>query len=164
MNPLLGLLSLQAVVCLGLGAWSLLAALNNARGFGASVAAVARTLTMAPLQDPPRIATPFDGRALGPAWGQCMARLVVLATLLVQAAAGTCLVAAGLGFAGVPAPAAPAAPALLANAGLALLSLVWLAMLVGGLWFAYWIRQELLQLTHLALLIVCLLAALLLRA
>lgn len=36
--------------------------------------------------------------------------------------------------------------------GFTLISSLWLSMMIAGLWFGYWIRQEGLQLTHIALL------------
>jgi uncharacterized membrane protein len=36
--------------------------------------------------------------------------------------------------------------------------------MIAGLWFGYWIRQDILQLTHIALLVVTLAAALVINA
>lgn len=43
--------------------------------------------------------------------------------------------------------------------GFSLLAALWLAIMIGGLWFSYWIRQEGLQLTHIVLLAVTVLVA-----
>ncbi|WP_156585658.1 DUF2165 family protein [Ensifer sp. Root31] len=152
-----GILLFKIVVCTGFALWSLLAALNNFVGFSASVMAIARTTSMAPLKDDPAITTAFDHRALG---GLILARAAVVGVMVLQVLAGFLLTIGSLAFAGLPLlPGFLSAPSM-ASAGLAMLAVAWFAMLIAGLWFAYWIRQDILQLTHIALLIATVMAAL----
>lgn len=156
MPDLFGLTLLKTALCLGFALWSLLAALNNLTGFRAAASAIMKTVSMAPLRDEPVIATPFDRRAVS---GRRMAPLAVVVILVLQAAAACLFGAAAVAFMGLISPTA-VLPAEFANTGFALLTVAWFAMLIAGLWFGYWIRQDILQLTHIALLVATLAAAL----
>ena len=132
---------------LGLTVWLTLSVLNNCRDFGGSAAAVGATMSMAPLQQPPAIGTPLLSRAIG---SPALHRAALGAVLALQ------IVAAAAGWAGcwqllVMGDLALARPWL--NLALSALSAFLLAMHLAGLWFGYWIRQEGLQLTHIALLV-----------
>lgn len=135
------------VHALGLAVWLTLSVLNNCRDFGAAMAAVGATMSMAPLQQPPVLDTPLRSRAIG---SPALHRAALGAVLVLQ------IVAAAAGWAGcwqllVVGDLALARPWL--NLALSALSAFLLAMHLGGLWFGYWIRQEGLQLTHLVLLL-----------
>lgn len=136
-----------AVQALGLAVWLSLCVVNNARAFAGSASAVGATMSMAPLRQPPAIDTPLLSRAIGSQVLHRAALVVVLALQTVAAAAcwtgcWQLLVVGDLGA---------ARPWL--NLGLSAFTAFLLAMHLGGLWFAYWIRQEGLQLTHIALLV-----------
>lgn len=137
----------QAINALGLSLWLLIAALNNCKGFAGSVGAVGATLSMAPLKEAPAIDTPLLGRALAAPWWPRLALGGVLALQVFAALA--CLV--GTYQLLVGGDLAAARPWL--NLALSGFAGFIFAMHLGGLWFGYWIRQEGLQLTHLALLI-----------
>lgn len=136
-----------AVQALGLAVWLSLSVINNGRAFAGSAAAVGATMSMAPLKQPPAIDTPLLSRAIGSQVLHRMALLVVLALQTVAAAA--CW--AGCWQLLVVGDLAAARPWL--NLGLSAFTAFLLAMHLGGLWFGYWIRQEGLQLTHIALLV-----------
>lgn len=131
----------------GLALWSSVAALNNIQDFRGAAAAVGRTLSMAPLDDAPHVPTPLRRRAIHSAGLHRLALLVVLA---LQGGAAVCLWAgcAALVLHGTREAALP-----WLNLGLSALSAAVLAMALGGMAAAYWIRQAELQLTHLVLLL-----------
>lgn len=137
----------QSVHALGLSAWLSIAVINNLQAFAGSAGAVGATLSMAPLKQAPAIATPLLARAIA---SPLLARFAMLTVLALQ------IVAAGAGWTGayalvVKGDLALARPAL--NLAMSSFAAFLFAMHLGGMWFAYWIRQEGLQLTHIALLV-----------
>jgi predicted small integral membrane protein len=145
---------LKIVICGGFSVWSLVAAYNNVVGFAGSVAAISATMSMSPLREQPPIETQFDGRRVR---SLAVPKFSVVCVLLLQAAAGALLALAAIGFVGIS--PIELAPQQIGQWGFSLLMIAWFAMLVGGLWFGYWIRQDALQMTHLALLIATMIAA-----
>ncbi|MFV3370940.1 DUF2165 family protein [Pseudomonas sp. NY15435] len=141
------LMIFQATCFLGFSLWLSIALINNLHAFPSSAAAVGATMAMAHLRQPPAIDFPLLARALtSPVLHRVALIVVVLLQALAALAAWTgcyeLLLGAGL-------DAARPWLNLALSAALAFL----FAMLLGGLWFAYWIRQEGLQLTHLVLVI-----------
>ena len=137
----------QLVNALGMTTWLSIAALNNVHGFFGAVGAVGTTMSMTPLRQAPAIDTPLLARAIRSPALHRMALLLVLALQIIAAvtcAVGSYHLAIGGGL-------MAARPWL--NLALSSLAASLFAMHLGGLWFAYWIRQEGLQLTHIALLI-----------
>ena len=137
----------QLVNALGMTTWLSIAALNNVHGFFGAVGAVGTTMSMTPLRQAPAIDTPLLARAIRSPALHRMALLLVLALQIIAAvtcAVGSYHLAIGGGL-------MAARPWL--NLALSSLAASLFAMHLGGLWFAYWIRQEALQLTHLVLLI-----------
>lgn len=137
---------------LGLSVWLTLAVVNNGQAFRSSVGAVGVTMAMAPLHQNPTIDTPLLRRAVRSPRLHRLALLVVLALQVVAAVvawAGSYQLILGEGL-------SAARPWL--NLALSGFSSFVFAMLLGGLWFGYWIRQEGLQLTHLVLSVWALLA------
>ncbi|MCE5983641.1 MULTISPECIES: DUF2165 family protein [Pseudomonas] len=142
----------QAVQAIGLSLWLGIAVLNNLQAFRASLGAVGATMAMAPLRQAPAIDIPLLSRALHATAAHRIALLVVLVLQVVAAVAaliGTYVLLIGTGL-------EPARPWL--NLALSAFLGFSFAMLLGGLWFGYWIRQEGLQLTHLVLVLWALLA------
>jgi len=137
-------LGVQAV---GMALWASLAALNNLQDFRGAVAAVGRTLSMAPLDADPAVPTLLRSRAIRSAALHRLALCVVLALQILAAAALWTGCALWL-LQGAQHSALP-----WLNLGLAALSVVVMAMVLGGMATAYWIRQEGLQLTHCVLLL-----------
>ncbi|CAM3970934.1 DUF2165 family protein [Pseudomonas wadenswilerensis] len=142
----------QAVQAIGLSLWLGIAVLNNLQAFRASLGAVGATMAMAPLRQAPAIDIPLLSRALHSTAAHRIALLVVLVLQVVAAVAaliGTYVLLIGTGL-------ESARPWL--NLALSAFLGFSFAMLLGGLWFGYWIRQEGLQLTHLVLVLWALLA------
>lgn len=148
------LLIFKLVMTLGLAVWASISVINNIQAFAASAAAIARTMSMEALDQSPRIATPLRTRALRRrAWS--IASLLVILSLQASGAIALILAVLNIGRSLLLGTSAAEGLAM-ATAGLSALTAAWLVMLCGGLWFAYWIRQEGLQLTHLTLLAVTL--------
>jgi predicted small integral membrane protein len=147
----------KAILVLGFALWTFVAALNNVTGFRGAAAAINGTMGMALLNDPPAIATPLARRAINSprlaAASIVLILLLQIAAALLLGAGGALLFATGLGA------AVPEWGVAAALAGFALLASLWFLMMIGGLWFGYWIRQEGLQLTHIGLLAVTIMAA-----
>ncbi|CAI8888855.1 MULTISPECIES: DUF2165 family protein [Pseudomonas] len=142
----------QAVQAIGLSLWLCIAVLNNLQAFRASLGAVGATMAMAPLRQAPTIDFPLLSRALHSTAAHRIALVVVL--VLQVAAAATALIGSYALLIGAGLEAAR--PWL--NLALSAFLGFTFAMLLGGLWFGYWIRQEGLQLTHLVLVLWALLA------
>lgn len=142
----------QVTLALGLSLWLCIAVLNNLQAFAASVGAVGATMAMAPLKQAPAIDIPLLSRALHSPLAHRLALVMVL--VLQGVAAGAALIGSYtlLFDAGLE----PARPWL--NLALSAMLGFTFSMLLGGLWFGYWIRQEGLQLTHLVLVLWALLA------
>ncbi|WP_087687742.1 DUF2165 family protein [Pandoraea sp. PE-S2R-1] len=151
----------KCVVILGLALWSAIAALNNLVAFGASSGAIGRTLSMAPLREAPAIDIPIVRRAVD-AKGLAVMALIVM--IVLQGMAAICLAYGGMQLAvALASGGSDAAGMHWGMFGLTALAAAWLLMMIGGLWFGYWIRQEGLQLTHMMLLVLTIAAAALLR-
>ncbi|MDM0089487.1 MULTISPECIES: DUF2165 family protein [unclassified Variovorax] len=136
-----------ATQALGLALWASLAVINNVQDFRGAAAAVGRTLSMAPLAEAPAIDTPLRRRAIR---SPVLHRLGLVGVVLLQCIAAAALWTGCVLWAaqGTRVPALP-----WFDLGLAALSAAVLAMLLGGLATAYWIRQEALQQTHFLLLL-----------
>ncbi|MCU4118880.1 DUF2165 domain-containing protein [Variovorax sp. N23] len=132
---------------LGLALWASLAVINNLHDFQGAAAAVGRTLSMVLLAEPPAIDTPLRRRAIR---SPLLHRLGLIVVVLLQIVAAVALWT-GCTLWAVHGTRAPAMPWF--DFGLAALSAAVMAMLLGGLATAYWIRQEALQQTHFLLLL-----------
>ncbi|MBP8534620.1 DUF2165 family protein [Streptomyces sp. MK37H] len=162
MDPAHALVWIKAILVGGLAAYLTLFVLNNLTDQDTNSGAVARMMTMRDLKEDP------DGLGRGVVWravdSPVVHRLAFYAVVLVQTAAAGLLwratamfVAAGLdGYGARPVRDAVGA----ANLGMLPFTGLWLAMLVGGLWFSYWVKMGPIQQTHLTLLITSLLSVL----
>ncbi|MFC7287446.1 DUF2165 family protein [Herminiimonas glaciei] len=137
----------QAVHAAGLSIWLSIAVINNLQAFHASVAAVGGTMAMAPFRQEPRIDIPLLTRAIDSVTLHRLAMLLVLALQILASVSGWIGSYELLAADGLPG----ARPWL--NLALCSFAAFIFAMHLGGLWFAYWIRQGELQLTHISLLL-----------
>ena len=141
------LLIFQITCCVGLSLWLSISLINNLQAFASSAGAIGETMSMAPLTQPPGISLPLLVRAMT---SHAIHRLALSIIVLTQAAA---VLAAWVGCyelllgAGLEVARPWLNLALSATVGFLF------AMLLGGIWFGYWIRQEGLQLTHLLLMV-----------
>jgi hypothetical protein len=136
----------------GLAVWLSIIVLNNARNFAGGAAAVGMMMSMQPFQDPPVIDTPLlSRRVTSTSWHRAVLGLVLAVEIVVALALwAACFMLIGTISGSVGVSAATSA-ANLALAGF--LALVFV-MMWGGAWFAYYVKQEGAQITHLALLCV----------
>lgn len=137
----------QVVFAIGLANWLSIAVINNLRAFRASAWAVGNTMAMTPLTQEPRVDIPLSTRAISSLTLHRLALLIVI-ILQIIAAVACWLGSYQLALAGNLQAARP-----LLNLALCSFAAFIFAMHLGGLWFAYWIRQGELQLTHLGLLL-----------
>ncbi|MBX9401540.1 DUF2165 domain-containing protein [Lysobacter sp. BMK333-48F3] len=143
MSLAFSLIVFKFVLLAGLAAWLSVVAFNNLLAFRNGAFAIGQIMRMAPLDLAPAIQTPLQRRRVEATGWHRAVLSVVLAAELVSAAL---LWAAAIGYAG-----ASAEPAALATLALASFMATCLLMLLGGSWFAYYIRQDNLQLQHLVL-------------
>ncbi|MBB4820711.1 putative small integral membrane protein [Pseudomonas alcaligenes] len=147
MDTQISLMIFQGTCFLGFSLWLSVALINNLHAFASSVGAIGATMSMAPLRQPPVIDIPLLRRGLDSPFMHRLALLVIVAlqaAAVLAAWAGCYQLLLGTGL-------EPARPWL--NLALSATLGFLFAMLLGGLWFGYWIRQEGLQLTHLVLVI-----------
>jgi predicted small integral membrane protein len=142
----------QAIQAVGLALWLSIAVLNNLQAFSSSVGAIGATLAMAPLRQPPAIEFPLLRRACQ---SPTLARVALLVILLLQIVAS---LSAWIGSYALVIAQDPLMARAWLNLALGAMLAFTFAMLLGGLWFGYWIRQEGLQLTHLVLVLWSILA------
>ncbi|QWP78160.1 DUF2165 family protein [Lysobacter sp. K5869] len=143
MSLALSLIVFKFVLLAGLAAWISVVAFNNFVAFGNGAFAIGQLMRMAPLQQEPAIQTPLLARRIDNAlWHRAVLAVVFAAEVLC---------AALLWFAAAAFAGAAAEPAAWANLALAAFMATCFLMLVGGSWFAYYIRQDNLQLSHFVL-------------
>lgn len=143
MSLALSLIVSKCVLLAGLACWLSVVAINNLVAFGNGAFALGQIMRMAPLQQAPAIQTPLLARRVESVrWHRAVLALVLAAEILSAAL----LWFAAAGFAG-----AAAEPAAWANLALAAFMATCFLMLVGGSWFAYYLRQDNVQLLHFAL-------------
>jgi hypothetical protein len=153
------LVVIKFVVISGLALWKTLAVINNIRAFRGGVAAIGQLMGMQVLRQPPTSESPLLSRAVeGERWHRLVLGLTVLleigcALLLWWA---TALVAgSALGW------AAPDQALAVVNLSLAAFIALLFFFMLGGTWFAYYIRHELLNVSHVAWLAAAIVTAIL---
>ena len=133
----------------GLAAWLAVIAFNNTLAFRAGAFSVGMLMAMQLFDQEPRITTPLlSRRVANPFWHR-----VVFGFVLMLEIATVLLLAWGAMRLGLTLFAFEDATTAIATATLGLTALMAtsLVMLVGGAWFAYYIRQEGAQITHFVL-------------
>lgn len=139
----------KLVVLGGLAAWLSLVVVNNILAFRNGAFAIGSIMNMLPFEQEPPIDTPLLARRVAdPRWHRLIYALVLaieVAVALSLLYAATGLAAAGLGWLNMGSA--------VVRANLALTGLMSMAFifLLGGSWYAYYIRQEGLQTMHLVL-------------
>ena len=141
------ILLLKAAVLAGLGLWLAVALANNIIAFKNGVFAIGMLMGMKLFDEAPAIQTPLLGRRVtSTGWH----RLVYVTMVLAEAVTVALLAAAVTAMLGSAIAAVPQLT-VIQMANMALLAFIGTGsmMLVGGAWFAYYIRQEGAQITHL---------------
>lgn len=133
----------------GMTAWLAMVSFSNVISFPSGAGAIGRMMSMAPLDEAPRIEISLRSRSVtSPGWHRLTyaVLLVIEFAAMVLLANATVRMAFALGDASLV--EAATVHANIALAGLLTFSFV---MLLGGTWFAYYIRQEGHLITHLVL-------------
>lgn len=162
MTALTSLFLFKLVFICGLALWLAVVSINNLTAFRGGVASVGALMGMQMFDQAPAIDTPLlKRRVVSPGWHRLVYGFVVAIELAVVILLGY----AALGFVGAMFGTLDVADAIL-RANLALIGFVAMGfvMLLGGAWFAYYIRQEGMQITHLVLIGVGMIGALVINA
>jgi predicted small integral membrane protein len=130
----------------GLSLWITIAVLNNIVAFGNGVVAVGRLMSMQPLRQEPVINTPLLARSVeSTSWHKiayAMALVIEIFTALLLWLAT--IMMAGVAIGSIERAGAVA----VANIALAAFTCMIFFFTLGGTWFAYYLRQEGLQISH----------------
>jgi predicted small integral membrane protein len=162
MTPATSLILFKLVLVTGLAAWLTLVAWNNIRAFAGGVAAVGGMMSMQLFDQAPAVPSPLLARRVhGAGWH----RLVYSLVLAIEWGVAALLWYAAFGFGGAILGASDIAGAIVrANLALSAFIAMTFVMTLGGAWFAYYIRQESLQITHFVLIAVAIVATLAVNA
>jgi hypothetical protein len=162
MTPASSLILFKLVLTTGLAAWLTLVAFNNVRAFAGGVAAVGGMMSMQLFDQEPAILSPLLARRVhGGGWH----RLVYGIVLAIEWGVAALLWYAAFGFGGAMLGAPDIANAIVrANLALSAFTIMAFVLTLGGVWFAYYIRQEGLQITHFVLISVAIAATLAVNA
>ncbi|MET3898149.1 putative small integral membrane protein [Devosia sp. UYZn731] len=149
MTQLISLVLLKTVLLSGLALWLAIVVLNNVTAFRNGVFSIGALMGMQLFNQEPAIVSPLLSRRVkSAAWH----RLIFSIIVLVEAAVALLLATAAIIHVGILLGGSDAASAVVwANLALCGFITMSLIMLLGGAWFAYYIRQEATQITHLVL-------------
>ncbi|MDN7675622.1 DUF2165 domain-containing protein [Burkholderia oklahomensis] len=148
MSPLTDIDLFKSLHAFAIAGWATIVTINNVQTFAATTGTIGRTMSMTLLKQDPPVDTPLLRRA---STSRGLHRAALAIIVLLQALTAIAMWGGVYLLLTTPAPHAAALPWLDAGAtGFAACALV---LLLGGLWYGYWIRQEGLQLTHIALIV-----------
>jgi hypothetical protein len=162
MTPATSLILFKLVLTTGLATWLTLVAFNNIRAFAGGVAAVGSMMSMQLFDQEPAIASPLLARRVHAAGWH---RLIYSFVLAIEWAVAALLWYAAFGFGGAMIGASDIAGAIVrANLALSAFTVMAFVLTLGGVWFAYYVRQEGMQITHFVLIAVAIAATLVVNA
>jgi predicted small integral membrane protein len=152
----------KLILIAGLTSWMTLAAFNNLVAFRGGAFAVGTIMAMQLFKQPPVIDTPLQSRAIEKeSWHRGSFAIIVV----LEIAVAVLLWCATILFArSVFGDADPAAALAYVNRALCALLALLMFFMVGGTWFAYYIKQETLEISHVAMIAVIVVAAILFNA
>ena len=158
MTLVTSLLLLKLVLILGLAIWVAVVTINNITAFRGGVASVGAMMSMRLFDQAPAIDSPLlKRRVASPVWH----RLIYGIVLAVEGLVAILLCYAAIGLANAVLGIIDVTDAVRrANLALSAFLTMGFIMLLGGTWFAYYIRQEGMQLTHLLLIVIGIVGAL----
>ncbi|NVD42308.1 DUF2165 family protein [Ensifer sp. HO-A22] len=146
MTQLTSLFLIKAILLSGLAAWLAIIVLNNVVAFRNGVFSIGLLMGMQLFDQEPVIRTPLLSRCVKNALWH---RVVFSFVLILEVASMLLLAGAAFLFFGTLLGVSDgAAAAIWANLAFAAFIALSLVMLLGGAWFAYYIRQETMQITH----------------
>lgn len=143
----------RALMLLGLGAWLVIAVVNNIRDRGTNIFLLGIMFSMALLKEDPNMGNGLKHRAIdskkfhASVLSAIVAYQVLTACLLLIAAAAT-----AARWLGMPMMDATT----VSNLALALFASLWIFFMSGGLWFGYWMKQVQVQQVHMTLVLISL--------
>jgi predicted small integral membrane protein len=157
MNGASSLLVFKLVLTTGLALWMTTIVVNNLTAFRSGVLAIGGLMSMQLFDQEPAIKSPLLARRIE---SHVWHRLTYTLVLIVQTIVGLLLWSAAVAFAGVLFGAVDVADATI-RANLALVAFLTLGFVLalGGAWFAYYVRQEGMQITHFVLIVIAIAAA-----
>ncbi|AOM42488.1 DUF2165 family protein [Xenorhabdus hominickii] len=148
MDSIAGIDLFKALHAFGIAGWATIGVINNVQSFTVTTGTVGRMMSMAFLKQEPPVNTPLLRRATTSRamHGAALAFIVVLQaiTAIAMWIGGYLLLMTASSY-------PEALPWL--NVGITCFAMCAFVLLLGGLWYGYWIRQEGLQLTHIAIVI-----------
>jgi predicted small integral membrane protein len=155
------LILFKLLLVAGLALWLTVIVLNNVIAFGNGVAALGILMGMQLFDQAPAIDTPLRARSVtARVWHRIVFGFVVLLEVVVA----LLLWYAAIGFAGALLGGSdPVAAITRGNLALAAFAALAFVMMLGGSWFAYYIRQETVQITHFVLIVVAISGAILMN-
>lgn len=139
------LLLFKLILLAGLALWISIVSLNNLIAFRNGVFALGQIMRMALFEQAPAIQTPLLARKVEKVfWHRAVLAVVLIAEIISALLLWSAVAAlAGAGFV--------ADPIAQANLALSAFMATCFVMLIGGSWFAYYIRQDNVQLLHFVL-------------
>lgn len=149
---------IQALLFTGLASWMSVAVFNNSTDTGTNVELIGTMFSMRLLSEEPAMGSGLKWRAIAPAFARPVLYLVVVAEALVALVLWR---AAVLAWCDVAAATSTTQTQAAGNLGLAAFIGLWFFFMVGGLWFAYWMKQGGVQQVHMNLLQIGILSAVL---
>ncbi|MGL4439028.1 MAG: DUF2165 family protein [Bosea sp. (in: a-proteobacteria)] len=148
--PVLELIHLKALIVAGLAAWLSLAVTNNILDFGTNRFLLSKTTTMQELKDDANLGRGLIGRAVeGLGYPGIILRIVIVLQIAISL-----LLWRGAVHLAMTTDYRFAIGA--ANLGLAAFLLLWFWFLIGGLYYAYWMKMLPVQQVHFTLVIITL--------
>lgn len=148
MTQLTSLALFKTVLLSGLALWLVVIVVNNVIAFRNGVRSIGALRGMQLFDQNPAIDSPLLSRRVKSAsWH----RAIYVFILLIEVAVAGLLISAAIAYIGVLAGGTNVDAVQCANLALAAFVAMVMAMLLGGAWFAYYIRQEGAQITHFVL-------------
>ena len=152
------LLLFKFILAAGLTVWMVVVAINNLTAFKGGVASLGMTMSMQLFEQAPAIDSPLLSRRVTATFWH---RLVYTTVVIMECAVAILLFCGAASLLGaVPGWVDVGDAIIRMNVGLSALLAMSFVLLLGGAWFAYYIRQDLLQITHFVLIAVTIVAAL----
>ncbi|KMJ43974.1 membrane protein [Xenorhabdus khoisanae] len=148
MDPVTGINLFKALHAFGIAGWATIAMINNGRSFTMTAGTVGRMMSMELLKQEPPVNTPLLSRATTSRVIH-RAALTVIVVLQILTAISMWI----SGYLLLMKTASHPETLLWLNVGIICFATCAFILLLGGLWYGYWIRQEGLQITHIAIVI-----------
>ncbi|CDH32383.1 DUF2165 family protein [Xenorhabdus bovienii] len=148
MDPVTGIALFKALHAFGIAGWATIGMINNVQSFTVTTGTVGRMMSMTLLKQEPPVNTPLLRRATT---SRAMHSTALAVIVVLQALTAIAMWIGG--YLLLTTAASHPDTLLWLNVGITCFTTCAFVLLLGGLWYGYWIRQEGLQLTHIAIVI-----------